>query len=172
MLKLIYRMSQLKFSELMDVYAEGNRENGAELYPHLPMYAQIQEAEQDFYRYLNDIFFRQEGAFYAVWEESGSYRTALRMEPYQDGLLLCALETAPDDRRRGYAVNLIRAVLNHLELIGSVKVYSHVSKKNFPSIMAHKNCGFTVLLDHAVYSDGSVLHNSYTLVYETIKSET
>lgn len=172
MLKIVKSLYQMKFSELMGVYSEGNQENGAELYPNLTAEEQVREAELDFYNYLSEVFFRIENAFYAILEENNTYLSALRMEPYKDGWLLCALETAPAARRRGYATALIVLVLRYLSQFGETKIYSHVSKKNIPSLSAHRKCGFSIELDYAVYSDGSVLQNNHTLVYHLKKSET
>lgn len=164
MLKIYKNLRELDFQRLMTIYEEGNRENGQERYPELPEGQQILRAEQDFYQYLRECFFPTEGAFYAVWEEDGQYVAALRLEPYQDGLLLEALETRPDMRRRGYAKTLIRSVL---EVTREIRVYSHVSKRNLPSLRAHYACGFEIWMDYAVYADGSVLQNSYTLCRES-----
>ena len=165
-------MNQLNFSELMNVYSESNMLNGEELHPNLSEQSQILEVEQSFYQYLNDVFFRQRDSFYAIWECDDHYISALRIEPYKDGLLLCGLETAPDARRQGHAVKLILAVLEYLQEICHCDIYSHISKKNQPSLLVHEKCGFQVIMDHAVYSDGSVLHNHYTLIYKHKKSET
>ena len=172
MLKIISTIPQLHFHKLMQVYREGNVDNGRELYPDFSPEEQLANAEQDFYHYLNFVFFKQDGAFYAIWEAEGSYKSALRIEAYADGFLLCALETAPGDRCRGYASALIRAVQNYLKGKGSGTIYSHVSKKNTASLAVHRNCGFQVIKDHAVYSDGSVLSGSFTLAYQYQKSET
>ena len=91
-------------------------------------------AEQDFRQYLDEVFFRTTDAVCAVWEEKGNYVSALRLEPYKDGLLLEALETHPDQRMKGYAAMLISAVQQHLE---SVKIYSHVSKCNTVAMLAN-----------------------------------
>ena len=87
-------------------------------------------------------------------------------EHSDDGLLLEALETAPGWRRMGYAVRLIQAVQQMLEQQGSVRIYSHVSKKNTASLKTHLRCGFEIYLDHAAYIDGSVNRRAYTLRYE------
>jgi len=171
MLKIIRSMGQLKFAELMNVYAQSNALNGAEQYADSSQTLQIFEAEQNFYHYLNDVFFHQKDSFYAVWEADERYAAALRIEPYSDGYLLCGLETAPDVRRRGYASALILAVQKYLANEGEYKIYSHISKKNKPSLEVHNRCGFEIVLDYALYSDGSVLHNHYTLVLDK-KSET
>lgn len=163
MLTIIQSMKELDFGQLMTVYEEGNLENAQEFYPELPRNQQYLRAEQDFYQYLRECFFKTEGAFYAIWQEKGKYVSALRLEPYRDGLLLEALETAPDQRGKGYAVALIRAILQ-LEQVE--KVYAHVHKKNIPSLRTHESCGFRRILEYAVYIDGSVKNNACTFCYE------
>ncbi len=152
MLLTVTRLKDLSFSMLMEVYMEGNREKG-----------DVLRAEQDFYQYLREVFFRTEGALYCIWEEKGCYVSALRLEPYRDGWLLAALETAPQERQKGYAAQLIGAVQ---EQYPDRKLYSHVSKRNLPSLKTHEKCGFQKILDHAVYADGSVLRSSVTLCWE------
>lgn len=163
MLTVANTMRQLHFGQLMEVYAESNRENGEDFFPQLPPEEQRIRVEQEFYTYLVDCFFQQERAAYYIWSESGRYVSALRLEPYQDGLLLEALETHPDDRGRGYAKQLIRSVL---ETVDYEKIYVHISRRNQSSIAAHTACGFRKILDHARYADGSVLYTSDTYLYE------
>ena len=163
MLTIVKSMRELNIGQLMAVYEESNLENGQEFYPEMPQNQQILHAEQDFYQYLRECFFKTEGARYAIWSVNGSYVSALRLEPYQDGLLLEALETAPSHRRKGYAAALIKATLQQLD---NEKVYAHIHKKNIASLATHKSCGFCRILEHAVYIDGSVRSNSCTLCYE------
>lgn len=159
MLKIVEKLEDLRFRQLMDVYAESVLDNGQEHYPRLSENLQILEAEQDFYQYLRDCFFATEGAFYALWIQDDTYVSALRLEPYEDGLLLEALETGPDHRQRNYAKALIREVLHY---VGDTKVYSHVHKKNIPSLRTHEACGFYRILEYARYIDGSFRENSCT----------
>lgn len=158
-LQVAEKLSQLRFSLLMDVYEEGNRENGRQMYPGLPENEQLLRAEASFYAYLTESFFKTPGAVYAMWTEQGQYVCALRLEPYQDGHLLEALETKPDHRNRGCAAALMKAVLERWP----GKIYSHVSKGNMASLAVHEKCGFQKILDHAVYIDGSVARNPWTL---------
>ena len=134
MLLVFDALKQLHFSALMAVYEDGNRENGAQLYPDLPAGQQILRAEQDFYAYLQTGFFTQPGDLYCIWQEDGQYVAALRLQRYGDGLLLEALETHPAYRRRGYAEALIRAVLDRTR---PEKLYSHISHRN--SQFLHEN---------------------------------
>lgn len=162
MLLIAKSLRELSFGALMEVYIEGNRENGEENWPQLEENEQLLRAEQDFYQYLKQVFFPVTGAVYAVWEEKGKYISALRLEPYKDGLLLEALETAPEMRRKGYAEKLLRAVQARC---GDTKIYSHVGKWNDASLRVHEKCGFRRVLEYAVYIDGSVNSRSCTMVY-------
>lgn len=163
MLILAKKLREVSFGALMEVYREDNAENGAERWPGEPPARQLALAEEGFYGYLREVFFRTEGAVYAVWEADGRYVSALRLEPYRDGMLLEALATAPDARRRGYAASLIRAVC---ETVGNAKIYSHVSRRNLPSQRTHLACGFRKILPYAVCADGSVLPRMDTFLWE------
>ncbi len=149
MLYIAHNLRELSFRKLMDVYVEANRENGAWLAPQEPEDRQLQIGEDDFYSFLHDVFFKRDGVCCAMWVVDGTYVSALRLEPYRDGLLLEALETAPDCRRRGYARSLIQAVQGWLSQCGSVRLYSHVGKQNEASMRVHLQCGFRVIGDSA-----------------------
>lgn len=159
MLKIVKQIWELDFPGLMNVYIEGNLEKAKEYGAN-----GLSRVEREFYDYLREDFFCHRGAFYAVWKMDGRAVSALRMEPYQDGWLLEALETAPEQRGRGYARALVTAALAYL---GSAVVYSHVSKQNEPSLRTHLTCGFEKYLNHAVYIDGTVTQRAYTLRYES-----
>lgn len=159
MLHIADKLGELNFRQLMDVYEEGNLENAAEFYSREPQNQWLLLAEQAFHQYLRECFFLTEGARCCMWIVNGRYVSALRLEPYRDGLLLEALETLPTERRKGYAAALIKAVLAQHP---GETIYSHVGKKNIASIKTHESCGFHRILEHAVYADGSVLQNCCT----------
>ena len=163
MLIVCEKIKDLSFSQLMMVYEEGNRENAEAFWPDMEEGQRMIRAEQEFYQYLREVFFPTEHARYFVWEENGNYVSALRLEPYRDGMLLEALETHPGYRRMGYAASLIRAVQ---EVSSDVKIYSHVSKRNMASLKTHEKCGFRRIAENAVYADGSVTSRSFTLCWE------
>ena len=168
MLLIARKMNEFSFSKLMGVYLDANREHGKAIAPEENEDRQLRLSEEDFYSYLHDSFFPHPGSVYCIWEEGGSYRSALRLEPYLDGMLLEALETAPEQRRKGYAVALVRAMLDWLEQQGSVRIYSHVDKKNGPSRKTHLRCGFRIHRDYAAFIDGSVSRRADTWIYEKI----
>ncbi len=166
MLDLVFHMKDLDFSSLMDIYEEGNRENGDELYPDYSPEGRLRLAEQDFHRYLAESFFGTEGAFYALWRVQNESVSALRLEPYRDGWLLEALETKPSKRSSGYAKALLQAVLAYMRHGAFLPIYSHIRKGNAASETVHRICGFSVWKDLAVYIDGSVDHRCNTWIYK------
>lgn len=156
MLKIINSIYDLSFSELVHVYSESISANGALYFPTLDPYYQRIEAEQDLYHYLC-TFFKTPGAYMCAWMEDNLCVSIVRLEPYQDGMLISALETAPEYRGLGYATRLLSAVTK------GNRYYSHVAINNIASLIAHKKAGFSVLTDYARFIDGSVDRNSYTL---------
>ena len=163
---------ELDFDSLIEVYLEGNRENGEDLYPDESQERQMELAKRDFESYLRENFYAQDNACYWLWSEDGVYRSALRLEPYQDGFLLEALETHPKHRRKGYAKKLISEVLERLPT--GTRVYSHISKRNTPSLASHRSCGFYKLLDYCVDTNGERYDHQVTMtvpVNKQLKSD-
>lgn len=158
MLKIIRSYLKIDTVQLKSVYEESCRKQGNVVYGHHHPTQQIFLAEQEMVEGVK-CFFRDRDAFYAVWILNERYVSALRMEPYRDGYLLEGLETHPDMRKRGYATRLVHEVCDQI----SVPVYSHVDKNNAPSLAVHRACGFQIIKDFAVYIDGSVSHQAYTL---------
>ncbi len=161
-----YSMSELNFDELMRVYEEGNIQKGAILYPYESATMQKYLAERDFEDYLRQTFFKQNGAVYFVFEENSSYISAGRIEPFNDGYLLSALETRPDYRAKGYGKRLLAFLVSTCSLQGKIPIYSHVHCNNHASMNLHMNCGFRVYKDVARYLDGTVRSDGKTLIYE------
>ena len=162
MLKVIDTLAEIDFRQLMDVYEQGIAESGKIFYPNEPENLQILYAEQDFYAYLEE-FFKDPSSCYVIWLAQSRYAAALRIERYQDGLLLNALETKPSLRGNGYAKQLILAVIDSLRSKGNGILYSHIEKSNEASLKVHLACGFQICCNYAVYLDGSEHPDSYTL---------
>ena len=163
MLIVAKSLKQLSFGHLMQVYEESNLENAREFWPDEPLGQQLALAEQEFYAYLEQVFFPTSGSVYCIWQEKNAYVSALRLEPYRDGLLLEALETAPEHRRKGHAYHLMQASLAWVKEQGGGTVYSHVGKKNTASLGVHHAMGFERISEMAVYADGSVNDRCCTL---------
>ena len=160
MLEVFDSLKNLNFQMLMDVYAQSNREKAEIYFPQLSEPQGVAMVEQQFYTFLQEVFFKTRDSRYCVWLADGKYVSALRLEPYRDGLLLEALETAPEQRHKGYGRRLMQAALGQIQ---GKPVYSHVEKRNAASLALHMGCGFEKIQDCAVYIDGSVSQNAVTL---------
>lgn len=145
MLLVFSSMKGLHFGDLADIYGYGFRDGG------------------EFYHYLRTIFFKTEGAMYCIWEEQGRFCSALRLEPFADGLVLAGLETSPQHRRLGYGQKLVQEALAHLE--GRLPVYSHIDHRNQASIALHQKCGFRRIKDTAQLLDGTTTTQCGTYFY-------
>ena len=155
MLLICRRISDLDIRQLMQVYVQSNIQHGALNYSDYSPDRQLLEAEQDFYLFLK-AFFEVSNALYFVWAPNYVYKSALRLEPYRDGLLLEGLETVPDGRRKGYAKKLLSATISYVAGSFYCPIYSHIEKNNLASRNLHISCGFKEIADYAVYIDGSV----------------
>lgn len=163
MLKLLKCIQDADMAQLAAVYEESNRNAGRKSCRSSDPNVQILTGENLFYEYIL-FFFDDANSVYAVWTEEDKYVSALRLEPFEDGLLLNGLETHPEYRRRGFAKRLIDAVVQYLASSGACNLYSHVDKSNIPSLALHESCGFVKVSDHAVYLDGSRHRDSYTML--------
>ena len=167
MLHRIDRFAELDGRKLMDLYAEGNRENAEYFYPDMDPDAGTQRVEREFLAFLRDEFLPQPENTYWVLEENGAYRSALRLTELSGRLFyLEALETHPDCRRQGYAVRLLREVTDALRAQGPFRICDCVSKRNIPSIEAHKKAGFQIVSEEGYdYLQGKADANDYVFAY-------
>ena len=139
------RFSDINFDALLNVYSQTvDKKNWAEVNAFL----------EDL-----QLFYENKDTCVMQWIEDGKAVAAMRLEPYQDGFLITCLETHPDHRRKGYAYMLLETVLSKYPGI----YYSHVDKRNKPSLQLHRKLGFEIILDYAVHVDGSVYSGSVTL---------
>ena len=171
MLHIFKSFPELNIEQLLNVYSQIIMENSRALSSDFSEWERRIKAEDDFISYVREEFFKQTEAVYAVWSSDGSYKAVLRLEPYSDdGLLLEALETAPEARKQGYAFLLMNEVIAHLQSSKWNCVYSHVHKRNIPSLKLHEKCGFQKISDSAKFIDGSVSQLSCTFCYYLKKS--
>lgn len=151
MLKEIRNMRELSFGKLMEIYAQSNFERGKKWVDENEE-RQIYLAEQEMYAYLRQCFFALPDSRYFLWEDSGKLVSAVRCESYGDGILLTALETIPIGRNRGYATDLLKAVLQRFS---DRKIYAHIRYDNLASMAVHLRCGFVKVKSGARMLDGS-----------------
>lgn len=156
MLVIVKKYRDLNIGQLMNICVQSCCESGKRNYPQLSDSEQFLRAQGELYQYLQDDFFQNEDTFCAFWKAEGHYVSTLRIEPYRDGLVLSALETAPQMRGRGYAKSLVGGVCDLLRSHTGLKLYSHIDRNNLSSVAVHVSCGFQKVSDCAVYLDGSV----------------
>ena len=154
MLIIFSCISNISFSALMDLYSETNINDCLKYYPDLTQQEALFNVESSFYHYLNDVFFHSDNSAYYVWVENGIYISALRLEAYNDGLLLTGLETHMEFRNLGYAKKLISEVTARMR--SGTRIYSHIDKKNVASAGVHKACGFVKIQDYGQMLDGTL----------------
>ena len=146
MLHRITNFQDIDKRALMDIYAEGNAENAADLYPNEDIETGIALAEKDFLEFLEKKFFTWNNSVYWVLEEDGRCVSALRTTETEPGIFYIeALETRPDMRRRGCAVRLINELIAYLKPMGAFTLRSCVNKHNAASLRTHEVCGFRVI---------------------------
>lgn len=161
MLQVYHSIKNLDFGQLAEVYTESLSCEGKLQYPYLDGNMQLLEAKQDFFGFLK-MFFQAPDAQYMVWQHQGRYVSALRVEAYDDGVLIEGLETEPECRQKGFAKALLSHTIEYLKDQGILKIYSHIEKSNLVSVQTHMGCGFVKMLDYAVCIDGSVLQSTDT----------
>ncbi len=159
--------SSLNCRKLMDLYAEGNRENAEEMYPGLPISEGVACVERDFLDFLQNDFYRKPENTYWVAEENGVWISALRLNKISDGFwYLEALETHPAYRRKGYAKTLLSGVLDRLKANGPFVVRDCVYKGNEASIRTHLACGFCIASEAGTdYLRGGFADWEYGMLY-------
>ena len=160
----------LNLPQLVDVYEESIYRQAREDHPDLSTQEGFFQSRDDLYNYLQYVFFTDQNAKYFLWEMNKQYVCALRVESYLDGLLVQAVETHPQHRRKGYAKQLLCAAKAQLFKDGFACLYSHVEKTNGASLALHLCCGFTILKENARLADGSVSNRYYTLQYNKMDS--
>ena len=159
-------MSELPVRQLLEVYRDTIfRGTGGEYSTQRA----LDMAQDAFYDDLRFGFFSIPRAMYCLWMVEGECVSALRLEPWQDGWLLAALETAPDRRNQGHARALLTAVQGYLGDQGPVKLYSHIHCRNTASIHVHERCGFRKIADTAKLLDGTVTSQMGTYLFERSK---
>jgi GNAT superfamily N-acetyltransferase len=154
-------MAELPFGNLMQIYAQSNRERGSQLHGESEAHG-ISLAEQEFYGYLRQCFFTRPESCYFLWEVDGKAVSAIRCESYGEGVLLAALETDPACRGKGHAKALLTEVVRHLD---TSMIYVHIKRTNAASVAVHLACGFIKVKSGARMLDGSYCpdHDTYLL---------
>ena len=161
MVTVVWKMGQVSFSALMEIYTQSNGALAREQWPELSEMEGLYRAEMEFYQYLRQDFFTQGDSFYVLELDGAKPVAAARMERWRDGWLLEGLETHPDYRGRGYGTRVLAGAVAQV----TGPVYAHVRRDNAASLRVHEKCGFRVAEDTAMV-DGSFLPGFVTMKWE------
>ena len=132
--------------KLMDLYAEGNRENAEYFFPDDDPATGTAKVEAGFLDFLKNEFLPRPENTCWVLEQDGVYLSALRLtELPERRFYLEALETHPAYRRRGYAKQLLLCVVDALKAGGPLCICDCVGKRNTASVETHKSAGFAIV---------------------------
>jgi ribosomal protein S18 acetylase RimI-like enzyme len=168
MLLRIMEYRDLDEIKLMDVYAESNFKNAEYFYPdETDKHIAVQKVEARFLDFMKNDFFKRTEASYWILKKDGIWVSAFRTCKVQAGLYyLEALETRPDQRKKGYASILISNVVETLKKEGFFRLCDCVSKKNIASLRTHEKCGFQIISEEGFdYIHGEADDRHYGLEY-------
>lgn len=167
MLLRLTELSDAEVPKLMAIYAEGNRENAEYFYPELPLAEGIAREEQRFVTMLREMFFPKPGNELFVWRTEGQWVAALRLTKLDDFYYLEALETKPDQRRKGYGKSLLEATCKALAHRRPVTVRDCVAKRNKASLRTHLAAGFVIEQDPGIeYPGGEADERYYGMLFQ------
>lgn len=166
MLLKLTELAETDIPKLMAIYAEGNQENAEYFYPDLPLTEGIAKEEQKFVTMLRETFFpKPENALY-VYTAGDRWVAALRLTKLDGFYYLEALETALDQRRKGYGKAILKALCAELAAGGPVMVRDCVNKKNEASLNTHFAAGFVIDQDPGIeYPGGEPDERSYGMLF-------
>ena len=145
----IKTFDQVDGRKLMDIYRESNTENTDYFYPDVSNKDEaLQKVECDYLNYIENDFLANSKNRYMILEHDGTWVCALRLYCIDDRLYYIeALETHPEYRRKGYAVQLLTDVIGLLKERGAYTVCDCVDKKNMASLLTHQKVGFVIYSD-------------------------
>ena len=165
-MRRVTELGAREFRKLMDIYAEGNRENAEYFYPELPLADGVAREEQKFAKMLRESFLcKAENELY-VLETEGRWVAALRLTRMDGFYYLEALETKPDQRKKGYGKALLTALCKELAARGPVVVRDCVGKRNEASLRTHLSAGFVIDRDPGIeYPGGEADARCFGMLY-------
>lgn len=130
------------------VYAEAIQQNALDRDPIAGATQTLIRAEEDRFVEFLCQFFRGYRNRYYVLVTDEKWVSALRLTKMNGYYYLEALETAPDERKKGNATQLMQLVIKRLKKKGAPVIRSCVSKRNAASLATHQKCGFVIETEH------------------------
>lgn len=135
MLNIVTQIDENTISRLMSVYSESMN------------YMRINFADDDemcaAYASFLWEFVKNPKQMIIVETSDDEWVSALRaIETIEGHWFLEAVETKPEERKKGFGKDLLRHTIDYLKSIGMTELTCTISKNNFRSQALHEKCGF------------------------------
>lgn len=105
-------------------------------------YSSIAEMKSAYAAFLSD-FIADPKQLVLVEKTDSIWVSGLRAVETKPGhWFLEAVETKPEERKKGYGKNLLLHTIQYLQSIGMMELSCTISKRNMGSQVLHKKCGF------------------------------
>lgn len=167
MLLRLTELTDADIPKLMAIYADGNRDNAEYFYPELPLMEGIAKEERKFVTMLREMFFPKPENELFVWRMESQWVAALRLTRLDGFYYLEALETKPDQRKKGYGRALLEAMCKELAVRGAVTIRDCVAKRNEASLRTHLSAGFVIDQDPGIdYLGGETDERCYGMLFQ------
>lgn len=135
MLKLVTSIDEIAISRLLSVYSESMNE----MKIHFANDAEMCRAYESFLR----DFVKNPKQLILVEVFHDEWISALRaIEAIEGQWFLEAVETKPEERKKGFGNDLLVHTIDYLKNIGMRELTCTISKNNLKSQALHRKCGF------------------------------
>lgn len=135
MLNIVTRIDEDTISQLFSVYSELMNDMKIN-------FANDTEMRAAYASFLR-AFIANPKQLVIVEESNSVWVSALRAVETSEGhWFLEAVETKPEERKKGYGKELLHHTIDYLENIGMTELTCTISKNNFKSQALHGKCGF------------------------------
>lgn len=152
--------------EFLAVYKESAKINAPKWYPSLPFEAAVEKYESGYWDFMQDSFWDEKGILLVVSSGSHYMSAVVAYQKANNSFLIEALETAPNERGKGYGKNALKEMLKFLvSSYPDATVYSFTGKQNIPSQRTHESVGMTRIHDYWQDSSGAIDNTQITYVF-------
>lgn len=156
----------LNKEEFLAVYKGSAEINAPQWYPDLPFEAAVQKYESGYWDFMQRSFWEEKGVLLVAHSDSHYVSAVVAYQKENHSFLIEALETAPNERGKGYGKIVLKEMLDFLVHSDSnATVYSFTGKKNIASQRTHASLGMEKLHDYWQDESGTIDNTQITYVY-------
>ncbi|MGN1347860.1 MAG: GNAT family N-acetyltransferase [Acutalibacteraceae bacterium] len=135
MLNIVTQIDENTISRLMSVYSESMNDMRINFADDDEMCAAYASFLREFVKNPKQLIIAE--------ASDDEWVSALRaIETIKGHWFLEAVETKPEERKKGFGKDLLRHTIDYLKSIGMTELTCTISKNNFKSQALHEKCGF------------------------------